>query len=87
MFITVPCSFTLSQSRTIRPAETKCWTSRSAITWSLGGEAGVDSTSLGGHGQWGRLTLAHAKMITPTTDTNGKPCAHLSEPSFGLTLA
>ena len=35
VFITVPCSFTLSHSLTIRPAETKCSTSRSAITWSL----------------------------------------------------
>lgn len=35
VFITVPCSFTLSHSLTMRPAETKCSTSRSAITCKL----------------------------------------------------
>lgn len=35
VFITVACSFTLSHSRTISPAATKCSTSRSAITCSL----------------------------------------------------
>lgn len=35
VFITVPCSFTLSHSLTISPAATKCSTSRSAITCSL----------------------------------------------------
>lgn len=35
VFITVPCSFTLSHSLTISPVETKCSTSRSAITCNL----------------------------------------------------
>lgn len=35
VFITVPCSFTLSHSLTISPTETKCSTSLSAITCNL----------------------------------------------------
>lgn len=35
VFITVPCSLTLSHSLTMSPADTKCSTSRSAITCNL----------------------------------------------------